>query len=143
MDLLAPAGSVYQAGTLSGNPVAATAGLTTLQNLTADSYARVDATAQRVLALASDALKAAGVAHSAQQAGNLISIFFTEGPVKSMDDASQQDEEAFARFFNGMLNRGVSLPPSAYEAWFVSTAHDEEAVDVIAKAAQEAAGEVT
>jgi glutamate-1-semialdehyde 2,1-aminomutase len=60
-----------------------------------------------------------------------------------MDDASQQDEEAFARFFNGMLNRGVSLPPSAYEAWFVSTAHDEEAVDVIAKAAQEAAGEVT
>ena len=143
MDLLAPAGSVYQAGTLSGNPVAATAGLTTLQNLTADSYARVDATAQRVLALASDALKAAGVAHSAHQAGNLISIFFTEGPVKSMNDASQQDEEAFARFFNGMLNRGVSLPPSAYEAWFVSTAHDEEAVDVIAKAAQEAAGEVT
>ena len=127
MDLLAPAGSVYQAGTLSGNPVAATAGLTTLQNLTADSYARLDATAQRVLALASDALKAAGVAHSAQQAGNLISIFFTEGPVKSMDDASQQNEKAFARFFNGMLNRGVSLPPSAYEAWFVSTAHDEEA----------------
>jgi len=141
MDQLAPLGPVYQAGTLSGNPVAATAGLTTLQQLSEDSYRHLDETAATVLAIASNALSAAGVAHSAQTAGNLISIYFTEGPVRSMEDASAQDETAFARFFQGMLRRGVSLPPSAYEAWFVSTAHDERAIEAIASAAPQAARE--
>lgn len=142
MDQLAPLGPVYQAGTLSGNPVAATAGLTTLQQLTEDSYKHLNDTAATVLGIASDALTSAGVPHSAQTAGNLISIFFTEGPVRSMEDASAQDEQAFARFFHGMLKRGVSLPPSAYEAWFVSTAHNDEAIDAISAAATAAAREV-
>lgn len=139
MDLLAPLGPVYQAGTLSGNPVAATAGLTTLRNLTPASYDHLDKTAVTVLEIASNALTAAGVPHSPQRAGNLVNIFFTEGPVRTMQEASAQDEQAFGRFFRAMLDRGVSLPPSAYEAWFVSTAHDDEAVDVIRSAAPHAA----
>lgn len=141
MDQLAPLGPVYQAGTLSGNPVAATAGLTTLQQLDDAAYAHIDATATEVLRIASDALTAAGVPHSPQSAGNLVSIYFTEGPVRNMADASTQDEAAFGRFFHGMLDRGVSLPPSAYEAWFVSTAHDDEALSAIAAAAPDAARE--
>lgn len=141
MDQLAPLGPVYQAGTLSGNPVAATAGLTTLQQLDDAAYAHIDATAAEVLRIASNALTAAGVPHSPQSAGNLVSIYFTEGPVRNMADASRQDEAAFGRFFHGMLDRGVSLPPSAYEAWFVSTAHDDEALSAIAAAAPDAARE--
>lgn len=139
MDQLAPLGPVYQAGTLSGNPVAATAGLTTLQQLDDAAYAHLDATATEVLRIASDALTAAGVPHSPQSAGNLVSIYFTEHPVRNMADAATQDEVAFGRFFHAMLDRGVSLPPSAYEAWFVSTAHDDEALSAIAAAAPHAA----
>lgn len=134
MDQLAPLGPVYQAGTLSGNPVAATAGLVTLQHLDEAAYAHLDATAAQVLSMASSALTAAGIAHSPQSAGNLISIYFTEGPVRSMAEAATQDEQEFGRFFHRMLDNGVSLPPSAYEAWFVSTAHDDDALEAIERA---------
>jgi len=134
MDQLAPLGPVYQAGTLSGNPVAATAGLVTLQHLDDAAYAHLDATAAQVLSMASQALTAAGIAHSPQSAGNLISIYFTEGPVRSMTEAATQDEQEFGRFFHRMLDNGVSLPPSAYEAWFVSTAHDDDALEAIERA---------
>ena len=145
MDLLAPAGPVYQAGTLSGNPVATTAGLATLRLCTPDVYRHLDATAARVVAIVDDALTRHGVAHSTQTAGNLFSFFFTEGPVRTYDDARRQDTAAFAAFFHAMLDHGVWLPPSAYEAWFVSAAHTDEdlaLIEAAADAAARAAGEV-
>ncbi|MFI5915436.1 glutamate-1-semialdehyde 2,1-aminomutase [Dactylosporangium sp. NPDC051541] len=128
MARLAPAGPVYQAGTLSGNPLACAAGLTSLRLATPEVYARLDATAATVSKLASDALTAAGVRHVLSTAGNMFSIFFTETPVHSFADAQTQDVGAFKAFFHALLDRGVYLPPSAYEAWFVSTAIDDEAL---------------
>jgi len=145
MDLLAPAGPVYQAGTLSGNPVATTAGLATLRLCTPDVYRHLDATASRVVEIVDGALTRHGVAHSTQTAGNLFSFFFTDGPVRTYDDARRQDTAAFAAFFHGMLDNGVWLPPSAYEAWFVSAVHTDEDLAIIeaaADAAARAAGEV-
>ena len=123
MDNLAPAGPVYQAGTLSGNPAAATAGLATLHLLDDDTYARLNATADRVAGLAGAALTDAGVPHTINRAGNLFSVFFSGDPVFDYDSARKQDTSAFAGFFHAMLDAGVWLPPSAYEAWFVSAAH--------------------
>ena len=123
MDNLAPAGPVYQAGTLSGNPAAATAGLATLHLLDDDTYARLNATADRVAGLADAALTDAGVPHTINRAGNLFSVFFSGDPVFDYDSARKQDTSAFAGFFHAMLDAGVWLPPSAYEAWFVSAAH--------------------
>lgn len=123
LDNLAPAGPVYQAGTLSGNPAAATAGLATLNLLDDDTYARLNATADRVAGLADAALTDAGVPHTINRAGNLFSVFFSGDPVFDYDSARKQDTAAFAGFFHAMLDAGVWLPPSAYEAWFVSAAH--------------------
>ena len=123
LDNLAPAGPVYQAGTLSGNPAAATAGLATLNLLDDDTYARLNATADRVAGLADAALADAGVPHTINRAGNLFSVFFSGDPVFDYDSARKQDTSAFAGFFHAMLDAGVWLPPSAYEAWFVSAAH--------------------
>jgi len=123
LDNLAPAGPVYQAGTLSGNPAAATAGLATLNLLDDDTYARLNATADRVVGLADAALTDAGVPHTINRAGNLFSVFFSGDPVFDYDSARKQDTSAFAGFFHAMLDAGVWLPPSAYEAWFVSAAH--------------------
>jgi glutamate-1-semialdehyde 2,1-aminomutase len=136
---LAPAGPVYQAGTLAGNPIAATAGLTTLRHCTPAVYAHLDAMAERVGRLASDALAAAGVAHRLQRAGNLFSIFFVDADVPDYDTARTQQAWRYGPFFHTMLERGVYLPPSAFEAWFVSAAHDERALDRIAAALPEAA----
>jgi glutamate-1-semialdehyde 2,1-aminomutase len=149
MSQLAPEGPVYQAGTLSGNPVAASAGLATLRLADADAYARLDATAQRLRGLVAEALEGAGVPHVVQGAGNLFSVFLgpTE-PVRDFAAAQSQDLHRFRDFFHVMLDHGVYLPPSAYEAWFVSTAHDDAALDRIhaalpaaAKAAAAAQGE--
>lgn len=139
MDHLAPAGQVYQAGTLSGNPAATAAGLTTLRLLDHAAYARLDATAAVVCRLASDALTAAGVAHCVNAAGNLFSVFFTPGPVTDWDSAARQDLAAYSRFFHAMLDAGVWLPPSAFEAWFVSTAHDDRDLEIIESALAKAA----
>jgi glutamate-1-semialdehyde 2,1-aminomutase len=143
MDQLAPVGSVYQAGTLSGNPVAATAGLVTLQQLNEESYVTLDETAEKVRRSVSAALTSAGIPHTAPKAGNLFSFFFSPDVVHNMSDARQQDEGRFARFFNAMLRRGVYIPPSAYEAWFVSTAHDSRALEIIDAASKEAALEAS
>ena len=136
---LAPAGPVYQAGTLSGNPVASAAGLATLRACTPEVYARVDAVAATIRDAASAALADAGVAHTVGRAGSMFSIFFTPGPVTDYDGARRQDTTAFAAFFQEMLARGVHLPPSAYESWFVSAAHDDEAVGVVLDALPHAA----
>ena len=140
MSRLAPAGPVYQAGTLSGNPLAVAAGLATLRSCTAEVYARVDAAADAVAKMASAALAAAGVPHYLSAAGNLFSVFLgrTE-PVRSYADARQQSAAAYAAFFHAMLDAGVYLPPSGYEAWFLSAAHDEAALSRISAALPAAA----
>ena len=139
MSRLAPEGPVYQAGTLSGNPIATTAGLTTLRLATDEVYAHVGAAADTIKTAASDALSRAGVEHVVQATGTMFSVFFTQGPVRDFADASRTDVAAYAAFFHAMLDRGVYLPPSAYEAWFLSSAHDDRAVQVVLDALPEAA----
>ncbi|WP_062288968.1 glutamate-1-semialdehyde 2,1-aminomutase [Demequina phytophila] len=124
MEQLAPLGPVYQAGTLSGNPVAVAAGLATMRLLTDDVHARVAATAQSLVDGVSAALTAHGIAHAVGRAGTLFSFFLglDEAPV-TFDDVSRQDTAAFGRLFHALRREGVALPPSAYEAWFVTAAH--------------------
>ena len=135
MDLLAPLGSVYQAGTLSGNPVAAVAGLATLELCTPELYQHLDSFAQQVGQVISSALTAESVAHRWQHQGNLFSFFFTDKPVRNFADAQGQNTNQFKAFFHAMLENGVSLPPSAYEAWFVSAAHNQRDLEIIERAA--------
>ncbi len=144
---LSPEGPVYQAGTLSGNPVATTAGLATLRLATDEVYAHIGAAADTIKTAAAAALADAGVPYVVQSAGTMFSVFLTEGPVRDFDDASRTDTAAYAAFFHAMLDAGVYLPPSAYEAWFLSSAHDDRAVQTVldalpgaARAAREAIG---
>jgi glutamate-1-semialdehyde 2,1-aminomutase len=140
MDLLAPSGPVYQAGTLSGNPLATAAGLASLRACTAEVYARVDKAAAAVAALAAGALDEAGVPYRLQEAGNLFSVFLgSNAQVRDFAAARRQATPAYAAFFHAMLAGGVYLPPSPYEAWFLSAAHDDEAVSRIAAALPAAA----
>ncbi len=146
MSQLAPVGPVYQAGTLSGNPVAVAAGLATLRGCTAGVYDHLAKAGEAVTRAASEALSAAGVPHRVQFAGTMFSIFFTDSPVRDYEAAKTQDLSAYRAFFHEMLARGVYLPPSAFEAWFLSAAHDDEAISRIvdalpyaARAAAEAA----
>ena len=142
MDHLAPTGPVYQAGTLSGNPVAVAAGLATLRLADADVYAALDANATRLGALITDALTAEGVAHRLQFAGSMLSVFFTTDPdTPIVDYAGVKATQTwrFAPFFHALLERGVYPPPSAFEAWFVSAALDEDAFGVLADALPAAA----
>jgi glutamate-1-semialdehyde 2,1-aminomutase len=136
---LAPAGPVYQAGTLSGNPVAVAAGLATLRAADADVYVALDANASRLGALISDALRAESVPHRVQFAGNLLSVFFTDGEVPDYAAAQAAATWRFPAFFHALLERGVYAPPSAFEAWFVSAALDDETWQVIADALPAAA----
>jgi glutamate-1-semialdehyde 2,1-aminomutase len=140
MSRLAPVGPVYQAGTLSGNPLATAAGLATLRACTPEVYAAVDSFAGAVAKLVSSALAQAGVPHYLSMAGNLFTVFMgrTE-PVNNFADAKAQSTDAYAAFFHAMLDGGVYLPPSAFEAWFVSAAHDDSALTRIADALPSAA----
>jgi glutamate-1-semialdehyde 2,1-aminomutase len=137
MQHLAPVGRVYQAGTLSGNPVATAAGLATLRLATADVYARIDLLSDRLRAEVGAALTAAGVSHVIQNAGNLFSVFFVPEGVTAVPDyatAMTQSGPAYADFFHAMLDAGIYLPPSAFEAWFLSAAHDDGAMNRIVDA---------
>lgn len=136
---LAPSGPVYQAGTLSGNPVAAVAGLTTLQHATADVYTHLDRVAGELGAAITEALSKYGVGHRVQCAGNLFSVFFLDEDISDFATAKRQETHRFAAFFHTMLSRGIYLPPSAFEAWFVSYAHDDRAIDRVIDALPEAA----
>jgi glutamate-1-semialdehyde 2,1-aminomutase len=136
---LAPAGPVYQAGTLSGNPVAVAAGLATLRAADADVYARLDANSKRLGTLLGDALGAAGVPHRVQYAGSMLSVFFTEDEVTDYAGAQAAQTWRFPAFFHALLDRGVYAPPSAYEAWFVSAVLDDETWSVIEAALPAAA----
>ena len=139
MAYLAPAGPVYQAGTLSGNPIAVAAGLATLRNCTSDVYERLDANVAVVGRLVADALAAVGVAHQVQYAGNLFSVFFAQSPVTNFAEAQVAEVFRYPPFFHAMLGAGVYLPPSAFEAWFLSAAHDDAAIERIAAALPSAA----
>jgi glutamate-1-semialdehyde 2,1-aminomutase len=139
MDLLAPLGPVYQAGTLSGNPLAVAAGLATLQALDADAYARIDRASATIADAAAAALAAEGVAHTVQRSGNLFSIAFAETAPHDYETVRAQDAFRYPPFFRAMLDAGVSLPPSVFEAWFVSAAHDDDAVAQIVDALPAAA----
>jgi len=139
MARLAPSGPVYQAGTLSGNPVAVAAGLANLRNATDEVYADLDATAFSVGRAVSEALSVEGVTHQLQYAGNLFSIFFADKPVTNFVEAQAAETFRYRPFFHAMLDGGVYLPPSAFEAWFVTAAHDEAAIDRIIEALPAAA----
>ncbi|MFD2418419.1 glutamate-1-semialdehyde 2,1-aminomutase [Amycolatopsis pigmentata] len=139
MARLAPSGPVYQAGTLSGNPVAVAAGLATLRAADDNVYRALDANSQRLGALFTDALSAAGVAHHVAYAGNLLSVFFREEPVRDYHDATESETWRFPAFFHALLDRGVYGPPSPYEAWFVNAAMDDAAFEVIESALPAAA----
>jgi glutamate-1-semialdehyde 2,1-aminomutase len=134
LDLLAPLGPVYQAGTLSGNPLAVAAGLATLRMADQDVYERVDAAADTVADLLHEALEHAGVAHVIPRAGSLFSLAFRTDPVRDYADARSQEAWRFPPFFHAMREAGVSLPPSVFEAWFLTAAHDDEALERIAAA---------
>ncbi|MET8684320.1 glutamate-1-semialdehyde 2,1-aminomutase [Streptomyces sp. NPDC004732] len=143
---LAPAGPVYQAGTLSGNPVATAAGLAQLRLLDDAAYEKVDAVSAELRSLVTEALAKEGVAHRVQNASNMFSVFFADREVRNYEDAKAQESFRFTAFFHSMLSQGVYLPPSAFESWFVSTAHDERAIERIAAAlpgAARAAAEAT
>ena len=130
MDRLAPLGPVYQAGTLSGNPLAMAAGIAALRELEEqDPYARLDALGRRMRDAALAAAKAKGIPVQAPQRGSMFSIFFTDQPVSDYETALASDAKIFSRFFHACLDRGVYLPPSAYETAFLSTAHAGAAID--------------
>jgi glutamate-1-semialdehyde 2,1-aminomutase len=145
---LAPLGPVYQAGTLSGNPVATAAGLATLAQLrerTADGgdpYEHLEATGAALEAGLREAARSAGVPVTVQRVGSMWTVFFTDGPVRSWDDASRCDTARFGRFHRAMLNRGVYLPPSQFEAAFHSLCHGPGEVELTLRAAREAFAEV-
>ncbi|MCU1415920.1 MAG: aminotransferase class III-fold pyridoxal phosphate-dependent enzyme [Schumannella sp.] len=146
LDLLAPAGPVYQAGTLSGNPVAVAAGIATLRLATPQVYEHVDRAADRLAAEVSSALDAEGVPHVLPRAGSLFSLAFRAEPIRTYDDARAQDAWRYPPFFHAMLDAGVALPPSVFEAWFLSAAHSDDVlgriVAALPAAARAAAGAV-
>jgi glutamate-1-semialdehyde 2,1-aminomutase len=139
MERLAPLGPVYQAGTLSGNPVAVAAGLATLRHADETVYAALDANANRLADLLTKVLTEAGVAHQVPRAGNFLSVFFGEHPVTDFAAARASETWRFPAFFHALLDAGVYAPPSAFETWFVSAALDDDAFAHIAEALPAAA----
>ncbi len=142
MERVAPAGDVYQAGTLSGNPLATAAGLATLRLLDAAAYAELDRLTRALAEGIEEAAREAGVAASATATTGLLTLFFAERPPRNYDEARACDLEAYAAFCRGMLDRGVYLPPSQFEAWFPSLAHTDEHVERTLAAAREVLAEL-
>ncbi len=139
MERLAPLGPVYQAGTLSGNPVAMAAGLATLRAADASVYAAVDANADKLAGLFTAALTEAGVAHRVSRAGNMLSVFFSDQPVVDFATARATETWRFPAFFHALLDAGIYPPCSAFETWFVSSALTDDAFERIATALPAAA----
>jgi glutamate-1-semialdehyde 2,1-aminomutase len=142
MERLAPLGPVYQAGTLSGNPIAVAAGLATLRAADDDVYAALNRNAGRLVELLHDALAEAGVPHAIPRAGNFLSVFFGDRPVTDFASAKASQTWRYPPFFHALLDGGVYPPPSAFETWFVSSVLDEQAfqrIEAALPAAAEAA----
>ena len=142
MDLVAPAGPVYQAGTLSGNPLAMTAGLWSLEQLSPRLYSRLSGLGRMLATGLADAAREAGVPLQVNAFGSLVTPFFTTQPVHDFQSALACDTAAYGRFFRGMLARGIYAPPSQFEAWFLSNAHSERDVARTIKAARSAMADV-
>jgi glutamate-1-semialdehyde 2,1-aminomutase len=142
MEQVAPAGEVYQAGTLSGNPLATAAGLATLRLLDERAYARLDDLARTLAAALEEAARAAGVAASAAATTGLLTLFFAPEPPRDYEQAKACDTDAYAAFCRGMLDRGIYLPPSQFEAWFPSLAHTDAHVERTVAAAREVLAEL-
>jgi glutamate-1-semialdehyde 2,1-aminomutase len=138
MGLVSPAGPVYQAGTLSGNPLAMTAGLWCLSQLKPHTYASLARLGTRLAHGLADAARESGIALQVNAVGSLLTPFFTDRPVRDYASATSADTARYARFFRGMLARGVYPPPSQFEAWFLSTAHTNRDVDRTIAAARAA-----
>jgi glutamate-1-semialdehyde 2,1-aminomutase len=138
MALVAPAGPVYQAGTLSGNPLAMTAGIWALDRLTPRVYRQLAGLGARLAAGLAAAAREAGVAVQINAVGSMLTPFFTNGPVRDFQSATKSDTGAYAQFFRVMVARGVYPPPSQFEAWFLSTAHTARDVDKTIAAARQA-----
>ncbi len=144
LDLVAPAGPVYQAGTLSGNPLAMAAGVAALDELARPgTYERLEESAGRLEAGLLGAASEAGIPACVQRCGSMLTLFFRPGPVRRYEDAAGSDRERFRRFFHAMLDRGIYLPPSPFEAWFVSTAHSDGEIETTIAAAREAFRELS
>lgn len=139
MDYLAPLGPVYQAGTLSGNPLATAAGITTLRLADEQVYDRINQASKQISDGISQALQAAGVAHHIQRVGSLFSVLFAPQAARSWSEVEAQEQFRYPAFFHAFLEAGVHLPPSVFEAYFVSAAHDSAAVERILDAAPKAA----
>ena len=136
MEKVSPAGPIYQAGTLSGNPLAMAAGLATLEILEEPgAYTALERTSARLAKGLGEAASAAGVPVAINQIGSMVGMFFSPRPVRNYADATGSDTAAYGRFFHAMLDRGVHLPPSQFETFFVSLAHGEEEIDQTLKAA--------
>jgi glutamate-1-semialdehyde 2,1-aminomutase len=135
---VAPLGAVYQAGTLSGNPLAVTAGLATLKLLDEPAYARLESLGARLAAGLTKALSESGTKGVVQRVGSMLTLFFHDGPVRSWSDASKSDTKRFGVFHGRLLARGIYWPPSQFEAAFISTAHSDEDIDRTVTAAREA-----
>jgi glutamate-1-semialdehyde 2,1-aminomutase len=138
MELVSPAGPVYQAGTLSGNPLAMTAGLWCLKNLSPKLYRSLAALGARLAAGLADAARQQGVALQVNAFGSILTPFFTGRPVRDFASATSASTEQYARFFRGMLDRGIYPPPSQFEAWFLSAAHTAKDIDATIRAARDA-----
>jgi glutamate-1-semialdehyde 2,1-aminomutase len=142
MELVSPAGPVYQAGTLSGNPLAMTAGLWCLKHLSPTLYTSLAALGTRLAAGLADAAREAGVALQVNAFGSLLTPFFTDRPVRDFASATSANADRYAAFFRGMLSRGVYPPPSQFEAWFLSAAHTMKDIDTTIRAARAAMRDV-
>ncbi|MGH2683032.1 MAG: glutamate-1-semialdehyde 2,1-aminomutase, partial [Actinomycetota bacterium] len=130
MDRVAPAGDVYQAGTLSGNPVAVAAGLAALELIREqDPYPALEKTATALVEGIAEALGGAGIPHTINRVESLFSLFFTDGAVRAFEDAAGSAHDRYARLFHALLERGIYPPPSGYEAWFLSTSHADADIE--------------
>jgi len=137
MSLIAPIGPVYQAGTLSGNPLAMIAGITTLQLLSADGvWQQLENSSQQLASGIELAAKQSGIPIWQNRVGAMFATFFTDQPVRDLTSAKRSDLQAFKKFFHGMLEKGVYFAPSQFEAGFLSTAHTESEIEFTIEAAQ-------
>jgi len=136
MEMVAPVGPVYQAGTLSGNPLAMTAGVWALSNLSAPLYRKLQKLSTRLVSGFQHAAKSNGIAVTINASGSVLTPFFSSQPVTNYASATAADTEMYAAFFNGMLQQGIYPPPSQFEGWFLSAAHSERDIDKTIRAAQ-------
>jgi glutamate-1-semialdehyde 2,1-aminomutase len=130
MERIAPSGPVYQAGTLSGNPLAMSAGLAQLDALErSDAWAQLETTSEQLARGLTGIVAELGFPLTLNRVGSMLTLFFTEGPVTDFESATRSDTKRHARFFRAMIENGVHLPPSQFEAWFVSLAHQPQDID--------------